>query len=44
MNKNCLIFFIFFMFFFKIQQVANYKKVFYDFNIESISGEIINFS
>ncbi len=31
------------MFFFKSSAVANYEKVFYDFNIESISGELINF-
>ena len=32
------------MFFFKSSALANYKKIFYDFNIESISGEIINFN
>ena len=32
------------MFFFKGSATANYEKIFYDFNIESISGEIINFS
>ena len=32
------------MFFFKSSATANYEKIFYDFNIESISGEIINFS
>ena len=31
------------MFFFKNNVNANYDKVFYDFKIESISGEIINF-
>ena len=31
------------MFFFKNSSVANYEKVFYDFKIESITGEIINF-
>ncbi len=31
------------MFFFKNSTSANYEKIFYDFNIESISGEIINF-
>ena len=31
------------MFFFKSSTLANYEKIFYDFNIESISGEIINF-
>ena len=30
------------MFFFKSQTNANYEKVFYDFKIKSISGEIIN--
>ena len=30
------------MIFFKNQALAEYKKVFFDFNIESISGEIIN--
>ncbi len=32
------------MFFFKSSAIANYDKVFYDFNIESISGETINFN
>ena len=31
------------MFFFKNSSAGNYEKVFYDFKIESISGEIINF-
>ena len=31
------------MFFFKNSAMANYEKVFYDFKIESINGEIINF-
>ncbi|MDA9647810.1 glutathione peroxidase [Candidatus Pelagibacter sp.] len=31
------------MFFFKTSATANYEKKFYDFNIESINGEIINF-
>ena len=31
------------MFFFKNPALANYDKVFYDFNIESITGEVINF-
>ena len=31
------------MFFFKNSTLANYEKVFYDLNIESISGETINF-
>ena len=32
------------MFFFKASATAKYEKIFYDFNIESISGEIINFT
>ena len=32
------------MFIFKNSATANYEKIFYDFKIESISGEIINFS
>ena len=32
------------MFFFKNVYAGNYEKVFYDFKIESISGEIIDFS
>ena len=31
------------MFFFKSTSIANYDKVFYDFKIKSITGEIINF-
>ena len=31
------------MFLFKNSATANYEKVLYDFNIESISGEIIDF-
>ena len=31
------------IFFFKNIAIANYEKVFYDFQIESINGEIINF-
>ena len=31
------------MFFFKASTSANYEKKFYDFTIESITGEIINF-
>jgi glutathione peroxidase len=33
-----------FMIFFKNSVSANYEKVFYDFKIESITGEIINLS
>tara|TARA_Y100000591_G_scaffold310272_1_gene312395 strand:+ start:52 stop:561 length:510 start_codon:yes stop_codon:yes gene_type:complete len=32
------------MFFFKSSSSANYENVFYDINIKSINGEIINFS
>ena len=32
------------MFFFKSTVIANYEKVFYDFEIESITGETLNFS
>ena len=32
------------MFFFKNSASANYEKTFFDLNIESISGETINFS
>ena len=32
------------MFFFKSSALANYEKIFYDFNIESIGGEIIDFN
>ena len=31
------------MFFFKSSAIANYEKTFFDLNIESISGETINF-
>jgi glutathione peroxidase len=31
------------MFFFKTPATANYEKKFYDFSIESISGEKIDF-
>ena len=31
------------MFLFKSSAIANYEKIFYDFEIESISGETINF-
>ena len=31
------------MFFFKSSALANYDKIFYDFNIESITGDVINF-
>ena len=31
------------MFFFNNSAKAEYEKIFYDFNIESITGELINF-
>ena len=43
MKKLLLISLGLFMFFFKSSVMANYDKVFYDFKIESISGEIIDF-
>ena len=44
MKKIILIGLTFFMFFFKSSVMAKYEKVFYDFSIESISGEIIHFN
>ena len=44
MKKFILIGLTLFMFFFKNSVMANYDKVFYDFEIESISGKIINFN
>jgi len=44
MKKFILVGLIIFIFFFKSTGMANYNKVFYDFSIESISGEIINFN
>ena len=43
MKKIILIGFTILMFFFKNTATANYEKSFYDFSIESITGEIINF-
>ena len=43
MKKLILIGLTIFMFFFKSTSIANYDKVFYDFKIKSITGEIINF-
>ena len=43
MNKTILIGVTLIMFLFKNSATANYEKVLYDFNIESISGEIIDF-
>ena len=44
MRKLILIGVIVLMSFFKNIAIANYDKVFYDFKIESISGETINFN
>ena len=44
MKKLILIGLTIFMFFFKSTGVANYDKVFYDFKIESITGQTINFN
>ena len=44
MKKKLLVGLTIFMFFFKNASAGNYEKVFYDFNIESISGEIIDFN
>ena len=43
MNKLKLIGLIVIMFFFKNSLSANYEKIFYDFKIESITGEVIDF-
>ena len=42
MKKVIIIAITFFMVFFKNTAVSNYEKVFFDFNIKSISGNIIN--
>jgi len=42
MNRNLILGLTILMFFFKNSAMANYEKKFYDFKIESISGEIIN--
>ncbi|MBD1135858.1 glutathione peroxidase [Pelagibacterales bacterium SAG-MED47] len=44
MKKLLLVSFIIIMFFFKNSTMANYEKIFYDFNIESITGETIDFN
>ena len=44
MKIKLLVALIISMFFFKNLSAGNYEKVFYDFKIESISGEIINFN
>ena len=40
--KKVIFLFSIFMFFFKTSATANYEKKFYDFTIESITGETIN--
>ena len=42
MNKLILIGFTVIMFFFKNSAMSNYEKIFFDFKIESIKGEIID--
>ena len=42
MKKLTLIGISLFMFFFSNNVIANYEKVFYDFKIKSITGEIID--
>ena len=42
MTKKFILGFTIIMFFFKSSAIANYEKTFFDLNIESISGEIIN--
>ena len=42
MKKLILIVITIFMFLFKNSATANYEKIFYDFNIESIDGVPIN--
>ena len=44
MKKLVFIVLVFFMFFFKNFASGNYNKVFYDLQINSISGEVIDFS
>ena len=43
MTKKFILGFTIIMFFFKSSATANYEKTFFDLNIESISGETINF-
>ena len=44
MTKKFILGFTIIMFFFKSSAIANYEKTFFNLNIESISGDIINFS
>ena len=43
MNKFTIIILTIFMFFFKSSTNADYEKVFFDFKIESINGEVLDF-
>ena len=42
MKKLIITILTIFMFFFKNSSLANYDKVFYDFSIENIDGELID--
>ncbi len=44
MYKPVLIILTIIMFFFKNTSSANYEKIFYDFKIDSVVGEVINFN
>ena len=44
MKKLIVIFITISMFFFSNSSSSNYEKIFFDFKIDSISGEVINFS
>ena len=44
MKKKLVLSLTIIMFFFKTSALANYEKIFFDLNIENISGGIINFS
>ena len=43
MNKLLIVGISAIMLFFKSSSLANYEKIFYDFKIDNISGEVINF-
>ena len=43
MKKQILIYLALFMLFFKNSTMANYDKIFFDFKMESVNGEIIDF-
>ena len=44
MNKFTLIGITVIMFFFKSTALSNYDKVFFNFKMDSVSGEVIDFS